>query len=314
MSSPAARIGAQNQELYTKIVDTLNALFGSHPGYRAVHPKGVVCQGRFAPSAAAASLSCAAHFQAPVPVTVRFSDFAGVPTIPDTDPNASPRGLALRFHLPGGVDTDIVAHSVNAFPAATAEEFLEFLQALAASVPDAPHPSPIEKFLSTRPYALAFVTAPSAPPASFASESYYAINSFAFVNQEGARRFIRYQVHPVDGRAHLTPQETAGRSANFLFEELTTRLARGPFELKLTAQLAQPGDPTNNGTQQWPAGREMVELGVITVSSRAADSDTLQRQLIFDPVHLTKGIELSDDALPAARSAIYSVSYQRRNP
>jgi hypothetical protein len=39
-----------------------------------------------------------------------------------------------------------------------------------------------------------------------------------------------------------------------------------------------------------------------------------QRQLIFDPVHLTKGIELSDDALPAARSAIYSVSHQRRNP
>jgi hypothetical protein len=37
--------------------------------------------------------------------------FAGVPAIPDTDPKASPRGLAVKFHLPEGTDTDLVTHS-----------------------------------------------------------------------------------------------------------------------------------------------------------------------------------------------------------
>jgi len=81
-----------------------------------------------------------------VPVTIRFSDFAGVPAIPDTDPNASPRGLAVKFHLPDGTDTDLVTHSYNGFPTATAAEFRDLLLAIAASGPDAPKPMPLEKF------------------------------------------------------------------------------------------------------------------------------------------------------------------------
>src|SRR5271169_1612502 len=112
-------MAASVNDLSLQLVDALNALFGSHPGYRAVHAKGIVCQGAFRPAAAAASISRSPHLQqAPVPVTVRFSDFAGVPHIPDGDPNSSPRGLAIKFHLPGGAVTDIVAHSYNGFPVA----------------------------------------------------------------------------------------------------------------------------------------------------------------------------------------------------
>jgi catalase len=62
---------------------------------------------------------------------VRFSDFAGIPTVSDNDPqNASPRGCAIRFHLAEHFHTDIVAHSVDNFPSRTEEGFLEFLNAL----------------------------------------------------------------------------------------------------------------------------------------------------------------------------------------
>jgi len=44
------------------------------------------------------------------------------------------------------------------------------------------------------------------------------------------------------------------------------------------------------------------------------DSDAAQRKLIFDPVRLVDGIELSNDPLPTARSAIYGIAYKRRNP
>jgi catalase len=57
-----------------------------------------------------------------------------------------------------------------------------------------------------------------------------------------------------------------------------------------------------------------VALGTLSIETLRPDSDTVQRKLIFDPVNLTDGIELGDDDLPAARSAIYSVSHKRRNP
>ena len=95
-----------NQTTPAQLVDAINAVFGKQTDNRAVHAKGVVLEGKFTPSPDAASLSKAPHLQGTgVPVTVRFSDFAGVPAIPDTDPNASPRGIAVKFHLPDGTDT-----------------------------------------------------------------------------------------------------------------------------------------------------------------------------------------------------------------
>jgi catalase len=314
MATPSSSPTPQQQQVYEKLVDTLQAIFGAHPGYRPAHAKGVVCQGTFAASAAAASLSRAAHFQgSPVPVTVRFSDSTGIPTIPDGDPNASPRGVAVRFHLPGGVETDIVAHSFNGFPVGTAEEFLAFLQAVAASGPDATRPTPIEVFLSSRPRAATFVTAAKPAPKSFATESYYAAHAFAFINREGARKFARYQIHPAEGRAHLSSAEAAQMPPNYLFDELSSRLAHAPAKLRLVAQLAEPGDPIDNASIPWPDERPQIELGAITITKRLVDSDAMQRRLIFDPVRLTDGIELSGDPLPQARSAVYSVSYSRRN-
>jgi catalase len=302
------------QKLYQQLVDTLNAIFRTPRGFRPVHAKGVVCDGLFTPSAQAAALSRAVHFQGgPTPLYVRFSDFTGVPNIPDTDPNANPRGLGLKFQLPHAAETDIVAHSVNGFPVGTAEGFLEFLQALAASGPDVPHPTPIEKFVSSHPAALAFVTAPNLPPASFATEAFYAVNAVRFVNANGVGRYGRYQVHPMTGESHLSAEETAKMAPNFLFEELVQRIARGPAELRLVAQLAAPGDVVDDGSVTWPDDREIIELGTIQVLKVLADSNDVQRHLIFDPVHLTDGIELSDDPLPRARSAVYSLSYQRRN-
>jgi catalase len=305
----------KEQELYEQIVDALNAVFGIHLGYRAVHAKGIVCEGTFTPAAAAASLSRAPHFQRDsVPVTVRFSDFAGVPTIPDGDPNATPRGLGIKFHLPGSVDSDIVAHSYNGFPVGTAEEFLGFLQALAASGPSVPKPTPIEAFLRTRPRALAFATTPKPVPVSFVTTSYYGVNAFRFINREGTSQYARYQIHPAEKEAYLSEAEVAQRPMNFLFDELHQHLSHGPALLRLVAQLAGAGDQIDDGSVSWPDNRPQLELGSIAVTKEVEDSEAAQRKLVFDPVRLVDGIELSSDPLPLARSAIYRVGYKRRNP
>src|SRR5690348_1364516 len=87
-------------ELAQKVLKAFDDLNGSQPGYRPAHAKGVLIAGRFTPAAAARSLTRAPHIDhASTPVTVRFSDTTGIPAIPDNDPNAAPRGMAIRFHL-----------------------------------------------------------------------------------------------------------------------------------------------------------------------------------------------------------------------
>ena len=178
---------------------------GHHAGFRAAHAKGTLLTGTFVPDAEAASLTRAPHItNASTPVSVRLSDFAGVPNVPDNDPQgASPRGFALRFHLGEHKHTDIVAHSANAFPARTAEEFLEFLRALIASGPDVPHPNPIEAFLGSHPAALAFVQMPKPFPASFAREHFFAVSAFKFTNASGAVSYGRYRIVPELGTEYL---------------------------------------------------------------------------------------------------------------
>src|ERR1700677_4557681 len=120
--------------LSNELLKTFDAVFGLHPGFRPAHAKGQMLTGIFTPSPAAATLSRAPHFDRPsTPVTARFSDGTGIPLIPDPDPNASPRGFAIRFNLAEHVHTDIIAHSTDSFPTHTGDEFLAFFRALAAS-------------------------------------------------------------------------------------------------------------------------------------------------------------------------------------
>jgi len=103
MTNPNVSTATEKDSINEQLVDALIAIFGSHPDYRPFHPKGIVCEGTFAPAGRTAWLTRAQHLQdVSSPVTVRFSDFSGVPGVPDGDPTANPRGMAIRFHLPSG--------------------------------------------------------------------------------------------------------------------------------------------------------------------------------------------------------------------
>jgi catalase len=296
-----------------QIVDAMNALFGKHPGFRSAHAKGVVCEAEFVPSASAATLSKAPHLRGqPVKATVRFSDSTGIPDIPDGLPDAGPRGMAVKFHLPGGGSTDIVANAFNGFAVATGEEFLAFLKAVASSGKDAPKPTPLEKFLESHPKARRVVTAPKPVPESFASEPYFGVNAFEFTDAQGKSHFGRYQLRPEAGARFLSAEEAARKPRDFLIDELGERLAKGPARFRIVVQLAAEGDKTDDATEVWPDDRPTVELGVLSVTGKVADGDAAQRALAFDPLHLVDGIEASDDPLLDVRSAAYAVSRRRR--
>src|SRR5882724_5271766 len=188
-------LAAQEKSLPQQIADAMVQVNGGiHPGFRFAHAKGLVLTGTFTPAAGAASISRAAHLRgAPVPITVRLSDGTGVPQINDENPNASPRGMAIRFTLPSGAFTDIVANSHNGFFVGTGEDFLALLKAIAATTPTSPHPSPVEQFLGAHPRALKVITDSKALPKSFATLAFYGNNAFVFVDSAGTKRAGRYQ-------------------------------------------------------------------------------------------------------------------------
>ena len=125
---------AEDQPLEVQIVEALNKTFGQHPGFRANHAKGIVAEGSFKASPAAAELSRAVLFDgSTIPVTVRFSDSTGIPNLPDGSDLANPHGLAIKYHLPGGSETDMVTNSLKFFIVSTGEEFRDFFLAVAAS-------------------------------------------------------------------------------------------------------------------------------------------------------------------------------------
>ena len=296
----------------TQVVDLANKLNGVHPGFRAFHAKGVVVEGSFKASPEAARLSRATLFDGhTIPVTVRFSAGNGMPNVADGSPPANPHGMAIKYHLRGGADTDMVTNSLKFFPAGTAEDFRDLLQAIIAESPDALKPTKLEQFFASHPNApKAFGTA--ATPDSYADEEYHGINAFIFVDKGGRRQAVRYLLVP-EKAVHLPPEEAAKRPADFLSDELTQRIARKPVVFHLQAQLAEPGDQTKDGSQPWPDDRKVVELGVLTLNKLVANSLEAEKKLLFLPTSLTDGIELSDDPLPRARSAAYAVSFARRS-
>jgi len=273
-----------------------------------------MCEGDVRATADARALTRAPHLQGePVPVQVRFSNFSGIPTVRDGDPTAGPRGMAIRFQLNDGSTTDIVAHSYDGFPARDAPEFLSFLRALPSSGTGAAKPTALDNFLANHPAARHFAEAPKPAPRSFATESYYAVDAFRFINTVGQHRFGRYRILPIAGEEHLDAKDAAKLPDDYLFAELASRFIAKPIEFRLVVQLAADNDPVDDPTRPWPDQREQTELGTLTITKRMADSDAVQRTISFDPARLPDGIE-PGDPLIEVRSAIYAVAVRRRMP
>lgn len=302
---------AQQQPIATEVVDAMNRVFGKQTDNRAVHAKGIVLEGKFTPGPAAATLSKAPHFQKGVAITVRFSNSPGVAMIPDADPQATPRGIAIRFHLADGT-TDMLGHSFNGFPVRTAEELRDFFMAVAASGPGAANPPPIAEFLATHPAAKNFIESQKPPPVSFATLAYFGVNSFKFTSAKGESKFGRYRIEPQAGLQFLSPEQIGKADPNYLSAEIRDRVAKGPVRFNLRVQLAESGDKIDDPSVAWPETRKTVEVGVIEINKAVPDNKAAEQALLFSPASVPDGIEPADPMIKVRHDA-YFVSYQRRH-
>src|SRR5204862_3471166 len=95
---------------------------------RAAHAKGVCCDGTFTATPDAKALTTAAHMQGqPTPVVIRFSNASNAPDAADYKTDIV--GMAVKFLLPDGRETDIVAINLPVFFVREPEHFIEFTHA-----------------------------------------------------------------------------------------------------------------------------------------------------------------------------------------
>ena len=75
----------------------------------------------------------------------------------------------------------------------------------------------------------------------------------------------------------------------------------------------RPDDAVDDPTAVWPEGRTRVRIARLEVTGLAFDRERDGDILVFDPIRVTDGVELSGDKLLQARSDAYAESVLRRS-
>jgi catalase len=302
-----------NELTPARFTDGFQEVNGVHPGFRRNHAKGVGVSGSFESNGNGVRLSKASVFRpGRVPVLGRFSLGGGQPHAADT-PDAV-RGLGLQFSLPDGELWRTAMINLPVFPFRAPEAFYE---QLIASKPDPttgkPDPAKMKAFLARHPETVQALTVIKGQPVSsgFDNSTFHSLNAFRFIDATGASIPVRWILTPVQP-FEAASTASAPQGKNYLFDALIAQIHRQPLRWHLIVIVGQPGDPTNDASIAWPAEREQVDVGTLTLDRIESDDTGAATDINFDPLVLPAGIEPSDDPLLSARSAVYSQSFTRR--
>lgn len=296
-----------------RFTDGFEQVYGLHPSFRRNHAKGLGVTGFFESNGQGVRLSKAAVFRpGTVPVIGRFSLGGGQPAIVDNPDTV--RGLGLQFSLPDGELWRTAMVNLPVFAVRTPEQFYEQLVASKLNPETGkPDEAKVKAFLSANPESERAVKIIKSEPKSsgFANSTFHGLNAFWFTNGAGTSIPVRWLVTPEQ------PFEKANtvskpQDKNYLFDGLIAQIHQRPLRWHLIVIIGQPGDPTNDATIPWPAGREQVDVGTLTLDRVHSWETSPATDLNFDPLVLPAGIAPSDDPLLSARSAVYSVSFTRR--
>jgi catalase len=302
-----------NELTPARFTDGFEEVNGIHPGFRRNHAKGVGVSGFFESNGNGVRLSKAAVFRpGRVPVLGRFSFGGGQPHAADS-PDAV-RGLGLQFSLPDGEPWRTAMIQLPVFPFRTPEAFYEQLIASKRDPKTGqPDPAKMQAFLARHPETVEALKVIKSQAASsgFGDSTFHGLNAFRFINATGDSTPVRWILTPAQP---LKPAIAAppSQDKSFMFDALIAQIHRQPLQWYLIIIVGQPGDPTNDATLAWPAGREQVNVGTLTLDRVESDDTSAARDLNFDPLVLPAGIASSDDPILSARSAVYSQSYTRR--
>lgn len=329
---------------------------------RRVHACGVGAAGYFIGSPVAASYCIAQHFALfksaggdetgdaaalerrelqRTPVTIRFSNGSG--SAIRHDGWSDVRGMAVRFHLDDGTDTDLIAMTLRCLFAPTPDTFLAFSKAgkpveckrapwwrklwdLLRLIPPMPDPYPGERFRGNEG-AFAFASekgndfcrtalalaATIGAPTSYLRAAYHAVHTFVVIAPDGTRRHVRFEWQPIEGVLNRSAEEPI--LDDYLEAALADRVPRKPpARFSLMMMIGETGDAFDDCSRPWPPHRTRVEMGTLTLTNVLNSDEERNRveRMRFNPWRLTEGIKPSDDPLLRTRRDAYDIGSKWR--
>lgn len=285
---------------------------GHSPKAGASFAKGRCVRGTYIPSDRAEEITRSQSFTRPSRVLARFSAGGSNSKMANAD-KFGLRRFSFRLGEVGQV-SEIFTQSAPVHFARTLDLMRAFLQSRVPGPDRTPDVDKVEEVFPVDPEMLhhaSYVTA-GPVPASFASTTYWGVHAFPATNLTGETRFIKFKVAPVGGEVSLTESQAGAKSADFLHDDLESRIAARDVRFSVMALLDRPGDPVMDVTIRWPDEdrREAVRLGTIVITgfevNEACDEP------VFNPANLADGIGHPPDEIFAARRAAYAVSQIRR--
>ncbi|MEG2981823.1 MAG: catalase, partial [Stenotrophomonas sp.] len=141
---------------------------------------------------------------------------------------------------------------------------------------------------------------------------YNGVNSFRFTAADGRHHDVRWSMRPQAEFVEMTAAQRAQAGGDYLAEEFQQRLAQGPVRWDMWVTIAEDGDAVDDPSQVWPMQRRQVKVGTLSLVSMQPQAEGACRDLNYDPLILPSGIAGSNDPILAARSAVYSQSFNRR--
>nr|AAB84182.2 M antigen [Histoplasma capsulatum] len=290
---------------------------------RAVHARGAGAHGVFTSYNNWSNITAASFLNAAgkqTPVFVRFSTVAG--SRGSVDSARDIHGFATRLYTDEG-NFDIVGNNVPVFFIQDAIQFPDLIHAVKPQ-PDSEIPQAATAhdtawdFLSQQPsslHALFWAMSGHGIPRSMRHVDGWGVHTFRLVTDEGNSTLVKFRWKTLQGRAGLVWEEAqalGGKNPDFHRQDLWDAIESGRYpEWELGFQLVNEADQSKfdfdllDPTKIIP--EELVPftpIGKMVLNRNPKSYFAETEQIMFQPGHVVRGIDFTDD--PLLQGRLYS--------
>ena len=258
------------------------------------------------------------------PLFVRFSTVAGSRGAPDTA--RDPRGFAVKVYSEDG-NWDLVGNNTPIFFIRDGIKFPDFIH---SQKPDPytnrQEPDNVWDFFSHSPEAthqFTWLFGDRGIPASYRHMDGFGSHTFAWVNDEGERFWVKFHFKTDQGIQCLTSKQAAmvgGEDPQFLHKDLYDAIERGEFpSWTLKVQVMPEADAASyrfnpfDLTKVWPyEDYPLIPIGKMVLDRLPENYFADVEQVAFDPAHFVPGVGPSPDPMLQARLFGYGDAHRYR--
>ncbi|KAK9790407.1 putative CATB protein [Seiridium cardinale] len=291
---------------------------------RAVHARGAGAHGTFTSYGDWSNLTAASFLGEAgkeTPTFVRFSTVAGSRGSADTARDV--HGFATRFYTDEG-NFDIVGNNIPVFFIQDAIQFPDLIHSVKPSpdneIPQAAtaHDSAWDFFSqqTSSLHTLFWAMAGYGIPRSFRHMDGFGIHTFRLVTDDGTSKLIKWHWKSKQGKASYVWEEAqiiAGKNADMHRQDLWDAISSGSGpEWELCVQVVDEEkvlafgfdlfDPTKIIPEEYAP---LQALGVMKLHTNPTNYFSETEQIMFQPGHIVRGIDFTEDPLLQGRIFSY---------